>query len=98
MRATLILTGVVSLLGFVAAQDAGTTIDSTTVSGGQTFNLGTTVVQTGGDTTATDGAANTASGSSNAAAGPVGATVIDKVWLGVVAGMGIAAGGLAFGL
>ena len=103
MRATIILAGIVSLLGVAtAAAAAGTTVDGTTVSDGQTLNFGTTISQSGGDVTGSDGAANTADatadGSSNAAASPVGATVIDKTWLGVVAAIGLATGGLAFGL
>ena len=96
MRASIILPLALSLLGFVVAD--GTTIDGATVSDGQTINIGTTVVQTGGDATGSDGTANTADGSSNAAAGAVGASFIENGWLVVGAAMGVAAGGLAFGL
>ena len=95
MRTSLILPLTLSLLGYVIAD--GTTINGATASGSD-INVGTTVVQTGGDATGSDGAANTAAGSSNAAAGAIGATFIDSVWLVVGAGMGVAAGGLAFGL
>ena len=92
MRASIILPIFISLLGMTVVRADGTTIDGTTVSSGQTVDVGATNIQSGGDVTGTAGA------SGNAAAPAVGASVIDKVWLFAGAGLGVVAGGLAFGL
>ena len=102
MRAVTTFSVLVSLLGLVAAQGTtvGTTIDGTTVSAGETTNIGTTVTQSGGDVTATDQPAATTTGSSQSSASSNGGNhiyagnVVDNVWLAVGAGMGVVAGGL----